>query len=150
MLHLQLPWGQGGTGPSWQWAIIRAPLNHVITALYKTIKMSQILYKCKLSALACQTKNFTNNRILLIWANISVKRGEISPGCKNSMDAFIVDQIFPEEILIQYIFIYSYLSPFLLDFSFSVIKLVQYTLREIQKRTKKISPIVLSFRDSDC
>lgn len=77
-----------------------------------------------------------------------MKRGEISPGCKNSMDAFIVDQIFPEEILIQYIFIYSYL--FLLDFSFSVIKLVQYTLREIQKRTKKISPIVLSFRDSDC
>lgn len=66
------------------------------------------------------------------------------------MDAFIVDQIFPEEILIQYIFIYSYLSPFLLDFSFSVIKLVQYALREIQKRTKKISPIVLSFRDSDC
>lgn len=37
----------GGHWPS-QWTIVRAPLNHVITALFKTRKMCQVLDKRKL------------------------------------------------------------------------------------------------------
>lgn len=63
---LTAPVRRGRSGQPLQWVIIRVSLDHVITALYQTIKMCQILYKLELSGLECWTKNFMNNRVLLI------------------------------------------------------------------------------------